>query len=181
MIGTLNVRTLRTEDRLCELEEALLETNIDILGLAEVRRNSEKIIYRKSDFIFYHFGETQGHKGVGFIIRKHLKAKIIELKGFSERIAVLRLRVGSSKTLNIYQVYSPTAESDVIDREIFYESLTTILSRDKNNNWKNSTIILGDFNAQVGGKYGYGRRNEAGQMLVDFCFQQGLKVINTFF
>lgn len=52
------------------------------------------------------------------------------------------------------------------------------------------TIIGGDFNAKVGergdaescmGRYGLGKRNEAGQQLIDFCEEQGLVIQNTCF
>jgi exonuclease III len=189
ILGSLNVRTLRTEERLIELEEALAQTNVDIIGLAEVRRNTEKIIHRKSGFIFYHYGTSQGQRGVGFMVRDYLKSKIVEFNGISERIALLRLKIGS-RILNIFQVYAPTSLAEEAERELFYDSLSKAINS-KKTNWKEINIILGDFNSQVGcqeagekfvvGKYGYGVRNEAGQRLVDFCQEQGMKIINTFF
>jgi hypothetical protein len=72
----------------------------------------------------------------------------------------------------------------------FYNSLTVTRSRERDN-WKNVTLIIGHFNSQVGeqeqgerltvGKYGYGTRNEAGQRPVDFCQEQGLRIVDTFF
>ncbi|XP_039287355.1 craniofacial development protein 2-like [Nilaparvata lugens] len=189
IIGTLNIRTLKTEDRLIELEEALKESSIDIFGIAEVRRHSEKMIERSSGFIFYHFGETSGHKGVGFLVRKELKTKIVEFKDISERIALMKLKT-QGKLLHIFQVYAPTSMAEEAEHESFYNSLTAALSRERNN-WKHITLIIGDFNSQVGkqeegerltvGKYGYGTRNDAGQRLVDFCQEQGLRIVNTFF
>jgi hypothetical protein len=52
-------------------------------------------------------------------------------------------------------------------------------------------IILGDFNSQVGmslhgewkfiGNYGYGKRNERGWRLLNFCQENNLKIVNTFY
>lgn len=67
-IATLNVRTLRTEEREVELENALEHVNYDILGLSEVRRTGEAIIEKRNGDIFYYKGTTLGQKRVGFII-----------------------------------------------------------------------------------------------------------------
>lgn len=40
------------------------------------------------------FGETQGHKGVGFIVKDYLKDWILELNGLYERAAILPLKTG---------------------------------------------------------------------------------------
>lgn len=61
---------LENEDRLIELEAALIEVKWDIMGLSEVRRKGEGLIQRKSGNYFYYFGETKGQKGVGFLIKK---------------------------------------------------------------------------------------------------------------
>ncbi|RZF43725.1 hypothetical protein LSTR_LSTR004238 [Laodelphax striatellus] len=95
-----------------------------------------------------------------------LKMKIVEFKGISERIAMLKLK-SQGKLLHIYQVYAPTSMAEEAEHESFiYNSLTAALSRERNN-WKNITLIIGDFNSQVGkqeegerltvGKYGYGQ------------------------
>lgn len=52
-IGTLNVRTLNKLENLLVLESAFQETDIKILGLAEVRRAQERIINTKAGNIFY--------------------------------------------------------------------------------------------------------------------------------
>lgn len=54
-ICSMNVRTLKSEDRLIELEEALKHINWDILGLSEVRRLGEEVMERENGGIFYHF------------------------------------------------------------------------------------------------------------------------------
>ena len=71
-IGTLNVRSLKNEERVIELLNAVKKTKIDIFGVGEVRRKDEKIIRRNDGYTFYHFGKTNGQRGVGFIINKIL-------------------------------------------------------------------------------------------------------------
>ncbi|XP_047989820.1 uncharacterized protein LOC125229086 [Leguminivora glycinivorella] len=60
---TYNVRTLKNEERLIELEHALKEVKWDVVGLSEVRRDGEQIIERE-DNVFYHFGTAGGLYGV---------------------------------------------------------------------------------------------------------------------
>jgi endonuclease/exonuclease/phosphatase family metal-dependent hydrolase len=52
-----------------------------------------------------------------------------------------------------------------------------------------NTLIMGHWNSVVGtkahhntvGPYGLGRRNQSGQMLIDFCERNGLVITNTWF
>ncbi|KAJ2937218.1 hypothetical protein O0L34_g19452 [Tuta absoluta] len=74
-IGTLNTRTLRTDDHLRELEIALENINWDIIGMSEIKRMGEEIL-EFEDHILCFEGETPGLHGVGFIIKKTLKNKI---------------------------------------------------------------------------------------------------------
>ena len=94
-ILTYNVKTLSSYERLIELKEALKEIKYDILGLAETRRNGNKI-EEHENFIFCYTGDT---------LR------------FSERVAILNLKLEST-SLSIIQVYAPTARAsdDEINR-----------------------------------------------------------------
>lgn len=75
-ILTYNIRMLMKDERLIELENALKDINWDIKGLSEVRRQGEHTEER-DDAIFFHFGETNGQHGVGFMVAKKWKDNII--------------------------------------------------------------------------------------------------------
>ena len=90
-IGTLNVRSLKGEEKILELENAMNDSKIDILELAEIRRLDEKIVKRKSGYIFCHEGIIAGQRGVGFLISPDLEDRIEEFKGISDRIATLKI------------------------------------------------------------------------------------------
>lgn len=94
-----------------ELESALDNSNIDIIELSEVRRNGETIMLTKNKNLFCHFGSEGGQKGVGFIVKSHLVKNLFEFKGITDRIAILKLKFEHG-TLNMIQVYAPTASSD---------------------------------------------------------------------
>ena len=70
--------------------------------------------------------------------------------------------------------------------ERFYEDLQDLLELTPK---KDVLFIIGDWNAKVGsqetpgvtGKFGLGMRNEAGQILIEFCQENALVIANTLF
>jgi hypothetical protein len=68
-----------------------------------------------------------------------------------------------------------------------YDIIEDILEVDGNG--ETNTITMGDWNSVVGDKahhnivrpYGLGRRNQRGQMLIDFCERNVLVITNTWF
>lgn len=186
----MNTRTLLSRERLIELELALNDTNWDILGVCEVRREGERIEdYGK--FLLYHIGETSGQYGVGFVIKGTHRDSIIEFIGISERIAVLNITLqGYKDPWTIIQVYSPTEpinKEKVKDVEKFYAILNTTIKEHAHNN----LVVMGDFNAQIGtrqefediiiGPYTEGKRNTNGERLVQFAFEHNLSILNSQF
>ena len=86
----------------------------------------------------------------------------------------------------VIQVYAPTSNSEEAEVEQFYEDLQDLLERTPP---KYVLFIIGDWNAKVGsqetpgvtGKFGLGIRNEAGQMLIEFCQVNTLVIANILF
>ena len=72
------------------------------------------------------------------------------------------------------------------DIEWFYEDLQDLLELTPK---KDVLFIIGDWNVKVGsqeiprvtGKFGLGVKNEAGQMLTEFCQENTLVIENTLF
>lgn len=58
-IAALNVLTLKNKENFTELMYALKHIKWDIVGLSEVRRIGENMIYFP-DYLFFHKGETLG-------------------------------------------------------------------------------------------------------------------------
>lgn len=86
------------------------EVKFDVIGLCEVRKEGEAIIEKSNGNVLSYIGQTKGQKGVGFLINKRIKNCIEEIRGVSERIAVLSLNVNKQK-FAIIQVYAPTEAS----------------------------------------------------------------------
>ena len=81
---------------------------------------------------------------------------------------------GKPFNITVIQVYAPTSNPEEAEVERFYEDLEDLLELTPQ---KNVLFIIGDWNAKVGsqetpgvtGKFGLGKRNEAGQILIEFC------------
>ena len=182
----MNTTTLRTPEKLLELESAVQEINWDIIGLSEVRRTGESIEDYK-DYILYYKGQTPGMYGVGFMIKKHLVDKIEEFVGISERIAILNIKLASHKDKwSIIQVYAPTEQATKEKTDSFYEDLQNAIQKAHK-----KVIVMGDFNGKIGeqlpgeehiiGKHGYGKRSKNGDRLISFALENKLAILNSFF
>lgn len=169
------------------MDEALQHIKYDILGISEMRRLEEKIV-EHNDYILYQKGETAGHRGVGFLIKKTLKNNIQELIGISERLAILNINMPRyKKPWTIIQVYAPTESAPNCESESFYSILSDNIKKYHNN----YLIVMGDFNAQVGcreageemimGKYGYGKRSDNGHKIIELLLQNNLTLLNSVF
>ena len=100
----------------------------------------------------------------------------------------LRIHTGQRRYLTLIKAYAPTMTNDKETKEHFYRSLDSLLSEipaaDK-------LILLGDFNARVGKEYeawpqtlekfGRGKMNSNGEMLLTMCSEHELAITNTFF
>ena len=81
---------------------------------------------------------------------------------------------GKPFNIMVIQAYAPTSNTEEAEVEQFYEDLQDLLELTPK---KDVLFIIGDWNTKVGsqetpgvtGKYGFGIRNEAGQMLIEFC------------
>ncbi len=180
-----NCRGLANDDRLYLFEREVEKIRWDIIGISEVRRMGEKLLERKTGNYFYYYGTTKGYRGIGFYISKKLKDRVVQIRGISERIGLLKLKLDDRTKIVILQVYAPTASADEEENEKFYLELENTLRDNK----EYYVVIMGDFNAKIGGeegpkvigRYGLGKRNEKGEKLMDFASKYGFKIANTFF
>ncbi|XP_063532097.1 craniofacial development protein 2-like [Cydia strobilella] len=184
LICTYNTRTLASTEKMLDFKNAIETINYDVIGLSEIRRQGYSI-EEDETHIFCYYGETQGHLGVGFLLRKKYKINIMSFVGLSERVAVLNLRF-ENQTMSIIQVHAPTSASPDEDIETFYHTIeqAQLISEKKQ-------FIIGDFNAITGipkkeenfitGDYGSGVRNKRGHRLIQFATENKLTIVNTLF
>ena len=80
---------------------------------------------------------------------------------------------GKPFNIMVIQAYDPTSNTEEAEVEWFYEDLRDLLELTPK---KDVLFIIGDWNAKVGsqetpgvtGKFGLGKRNEAGQKIIEF-------------
>ena len=99
-----NCRGLANEERVQEFENALQSVKWDIIGLSEVRREGENLIRRRNGNFFYYYGETKGYRGIGFYVKEDLGKDIIEVKGITERVGILKIKIDGELVLTVLQV-----------------------------------------------------------------------------
>ncbi len=73
---------------------------------------------------YYYFGETKGYRGVGFCIKNEIVEMVLVIKGISEIICYLKLKLENNIKLLIIRVCTPTLETNE-ERETFYSMLET--------------------------------------------------------
>ena len=93
-----------------------------------------------------------------------------------------------AKSFNIIiiQIYALSNNNEEAEVKRFYEDLQDLLALTPQ---KDVLFIIEDWNEKVGsqekpgitGKFGLGRRNEAGQRLIGFCQENALVIANTRF
>ena len=97
---------------------------------------------------------------------------------------------GKPFNIMVIQVYSLTSNSEEAKVERFYEDLQDLLAYPPPTKKKKSVLfIIRAWNAKAGsqetpgvtGKFDLGVRNEAGQMLTEFCQENTLVIANTLF
>ncbi|CAD6196600.1 unnamed protein product [Caenorhabditis auriculariae] len=192
-VGTLNVRTLLSNDRLVALENAVRLVNFDIIGLCEIRRaGTGSLVLNDTKHILYYHG-TSSQAGVGFLVHKDL-ATSVEFTPVNDRLAFIDVKLKKER-IRIFQVYAPTTDYADEVYSMFLEDLEKALShlqrRDRHPGADVTySLTLGDFYAKVGSKidtesslgcHGVGVRNNRGETLLEFCEANGLRIWNTFF
>jgi hypothetical protein len=183
-IGTVNVGTMSRREG--EVSDMLERRGIDICCLQETRwkGGSARML---GGYKFYWVGGKDGLHGVGLMVAREWVDRVIEVKRVSERMMVLRMSVGKV-VLNVVSVYAPQAGRPGEEREEFYGGLGRILSGVAD---EEMLVVCGDLNGHVGEKVdgfegvhggkGFGTRNLAGEMLLEFVEARGMVIANTWF
>lgn len=190
-IATWNVRTLNVDGKLEQVVMEMERFNLKILGLAETHWNKDvEEAFEKSNYVVIHSArkDTTCRQGVGFIIDKTVFQQLTHYECHSERIISATFKFDTQE-FTFIQVYAPDSTYNESAIEDFYNQLQSIVN---NTNKKANIILMGDFNAKVGGnshenwpevvgKYGLGTSNERGNNLLQFCSINNLVITNTIF
>ncbi|CAH2098304.1 unnamed protein product [Euphydryas editha] len=79
-LATYNVRALRLDHHLTKLEVELSNIKWSVLGLSEVRRESEdSIILHSGHLLYYRKGDRLSQGSVGFLVHKTIANNVVEV------------------------------------------------------------------------------------------------------
>ena len=145
---------------------------------------------------FLHSGNPTGQQqhGVALALSPRAAAALLSWEAVSERLLHARLRTASGK-VSVIVAYAPaqnsrrSAEATQAARDAFYAELQAVVSAV---NAGDRLLVLGDFNAQVGGATGSqhpstGTRGlrpricDGGERLLAFCAANDLIITGTLF
>ena len=183
-IGTWNVRTMNRKGKLENLKREMERNSLDVVGVSEMRWRGEGDFWSEKHRIIYAGGE-ENKRGVGIVLKKDLAKRVNKIIQKSDRLLLVKIQ-NEPRDIVIIQVYMPTTDYNDEEVEAVYEQLEEMLKEVKG---KDLLVIMGDWNAVLGegkdgmevGRFGLGRRNDRGQMMVDFCKRKKLVVMNTWF
>ena len=187
-VCTVNVGTLKGKSR--EVVDMLNRRGVDICCLQETRyRNQGCTVFGKNDdkYKFWYSGSDDGVGGVGIMVKSIMTESVIEVVRFSDRVIKLTLVLGGD-LWHIFSVYAPQVGRSAQEKQAFWDSLEDEVGRIPDGE---GLLIGGDMNGHIGrditgydeeiGLYGYGDRNEEGEMVLNMCKNHGLRVLNTLF
>ena len=153
LTSTMNVRTVRLEDRKEELQQCFSKQRIDILGLQEHRIVHEDTPVRYEEMLGNTLittsawrnsaGAAQG--GVGILISSRVAKCLAGVKSISPR--VLRVNFTGNPACTIIVGYAPTSNASEEECDAFYGSLQQEIESVPAHN---ALIITADMNAKIG-------------------------------
>ena len=118
-------------------------------------------------------------------MRMDVAKKIVEVKRVNERLMAVKMAWGR-KLVNIVSAYAPQMGRPAEEKDKFWWDLMEVVA---NMEKGEEVIIGGDLNGHVGehaegyeeahGGFGFGKRNEEGERILEFCEAMELKVLNT--
>ena len=184
-LATWNVQSMT--NKYTEVTDALNQLKIDIAILSETKKKgtgTECFL----DYFHLWSGVNKSERaatGIAIMINKNQRKYIKNYNFISERIVTLTISMYRHETV-IIGIYAPNNDANAQTKDMFYQQLEGVLDRVKQHN---EVILAGDFSARSGskqddeviGKYGESVTNTSGEMLIEFCKQYELKILNGYF
>ena len=134
------VLTMFEQEREEELEHELEQAKFkwEIIGLSEMRRRGKQWSSCRVDMCCT---PEEPIGGVGFMVNKSIKDRVVQYKGINSRVASITIKINKKYKIQVVQVYSSTSSHSDDEVEELYEEITKIMQRNKSH----YKIIMGDF------------------------------------
>lgn len=189
--GTWNVQGLiQHQGKLQIIEHEIRCHDVSVLGMSETHCRGNGFFRSSAGNTIYFSGSAgESRNGVALIVSPRIQSAVRDYNAVNNKILHLRIQ-GSECFVNVIQIYAPTSTAEEEEIENFYGVLEAVLHKIPK---RKIRMIMDDFNAEIGkirndehlrhvvDNFGLGKRNERGERLLDFCMQQCLAAMNTFF
>ncbi|XP_045452741.1 craniofacial development protein 2-like [Melitaea cinxia] len=170
-----------------ELADVLERRRINIACLQETKWKGQTAREIGAGCKFYYCGCDGKRNGVGIVLDRELKNKVMDVKRVNDRVIAVKLLIEDS-VLNVVSVYAPQTGCDDSMKERFWEDFDAVIMKVPE---CEEIYIGGDFNGHVGrmndgyervhGGRGYGVRNRDGEALLEAALAFDLAIANTFY
>lgn len=182
-VGTLNVGSLTGKWK--ELVDLIERRRIGVLCIQETRWKGNKTKDLGRGYKLYYSG-GRNRNGVGIVVSKELKDKVVDIKRNGDRIMSIKLCL--DEKVNIVCAYAPQVGCDLEEKDEFWRNLQeqiSVISQEER------VMIGADLNGHIGkergvlervhGGWGIGERNDEGEKVIDFAMSFDMAICNTFF
>jgi len=187
-LGTWTVLTMLQPGKMQEVAEQILQRELQIIALQEIRWKGQGQIKKDKYNLYYSCKEGQtGQLGTGFLAKKETVKNIMGFEPINERIYKLRLK-GKYHNITIINIHAPTEEKDEETKERFYAELQQTQEKVPKHD---PLIILGDYNAKIGRERAYQKvirnhtlhdiTNRNGELVYEYTIANNMVVASTFF
>lgn len=113
----------------------MLKYKIGILGISETKKKGSGITHLNDGFTMRYSGidlNTRAKHGVAIITNKEVESNVIDWKPINSRIISVELQL--EHKLNIIQIYAPTDDASVAEKDQFYDDSQLHLHEIRNRN-----------------------------------------------
>ncbi|VDP49581.1 unnamed protein product [Schistosoma curassoni] len=180
-LGTWNARTMWDTGRVFQIAAEMKRYKVKVLGISGTHRTQVGQQRLASGYLLlfsdHEEENTQYTKGVALMLSRQAQNALIGWKSHGPRIIKASFKTKKeSITMNIIQCYEPTNDYNEDAKDQFYNWLKSVIEKSPT---KDLTILMGDFNANVGtdntgyedimGRHGLGERNENGERFANLC------------
>ena len=99
--------------------------------LVRNEKKEEHLVQLNSGHVLYTKGREKSIGGVGFLVNKNIKDRVVEFTGDSSRVASITIKINVKYYIQVVQVYAPTLTHEDEEVEKFYEEVGKIMSENK--------------------------------------------------
>ncbi|KAG1671311.1 LINE-1 retrotransposable element ORF2 protein [Nymphon striatum] len=191
-LATWNVRGLREVGKQQMVGEELDRLNIHIAGLSETFLPESEYLLRptirnqRCYKVLTSGCDRNGRRGVALLIDSKYEPCIMKISIRGHTAIGVSLKMDKN-ILVIIQAYIPDISSSREEVEHAYEEIQEIMS-ELGTGKNRQLVVMGDLNGRIGrdaiegicGRYGTGKTNRNGRILINFCRKHGLQLKNTY-